>query len=128
MASNGDTIAMTGSGSIGVHPKSATGGGTFTHKNAAGTTLASGTWTATDLLSFKDYGTDPSLPPTLHGGNALILVNLFIGSTLVHTGILDVDCAIGKVPSGHGEGVRRVVQGGLNFNTKVSGFTVFIDP
>lgn len=36
-------------------------------------------------------------------------------------------CEIGKVPGGQGEGVRLAVQGGgPNFNSKVSGFTVFV--
>jgi hypothetical protein len=37
-----------------------------------------------------------------------------------------VDRAIGKFPPWHTEGIRLNVQGLLNFNQKVSGFTVFI--
>ncbi len=40
--------------------------------------------------------------------------------------LLEIDCEIGKVPGGHLEGVRLVVDNGLNFNQKVSGFTVFV--
>lgn len=128
-ADNGDTIAITGIGSISVHPKSASGGGTFTHTFTGGS--VSGTWTATQLLSFVDYGsgTDGFGPP-LHAGNALIAVNLIVGGTVVHTGILEVTCRLpgagGPSEMGKEEGVRLNVQDAINFNQKVSGFTVFI--
>ena len=121
-APNGDTVTITGAGTFSIHPKSVTGGGGFVHKNAAGAVLVSGTWTATQLLAFHSFGNQPDLPPELEGGHALIRVHLSPG----FDAILQVDCAIGKVPPGHGEGVRLAVQNVLNFNEKVSGFTVFI--
>src|SRR6266446_6720838 len=39
-APNGDRIELAGSGTFSIHPKSVTGGGTFTHKNANGDVLA----------------------------------------------------------------------------------------
>ena len=54
MASNGDTLEMSGGGTLSIHPKSVTGGGTFTHHFAGGGSL-SGTWTAKELLSFNSY-------------------------------------------------------------------------
>ncbi|MGI8514129.1 MAG: hypothetical protein ACR2NT_03130 [Acidimicrobiia bacterium] len=54
-ASNGDTLALTGSGTLTTHPKTVTGGGTFTHNFAGGGSL-SGTWEATQLISFNGYG------------------------------------------------------------------------
>ncbi len=55
-ASNGDNISITGSGSLSVFPKSVTGSGNFTHTKADGVILASGTWTATQLIEFVSYG------------------------------------------------------------------------
>ena len=128
MAKNGDTVAVTGQGTFGTRPRSATGGGTFVHRHSDGTLVANGTWTATRLLGFKSYGNDPAnLPPNFVGGLALMQVRLYVGGNLVATGILQIDCEIGKVPAGHHEGIRLVVQGTqFNFNHKVSGLTLFI--
>src|SRR5712692_196312 len=35
-ASNGERVELKGTGTLGIHPNSATGGGTFVHRNAAG--------------------------------------------------------------------------------------------
>jgi len=127
MAANGDTIDIRGEGTLGVHPKSVTGGGTFTHHLTAGGSIT-GTWTALKLLAFKDFGQDPSLglPPEFRGGHALILLQLEVGGTPVHTGILTIDCDLGSSPPGLPEGVRLAVQGGLNFNHKVEGADIFV--
>src|SRR6266852_3429149 len=50
-AANGDTVEVTGAGTLSVMPTSVAGGGTFTHKNPAGGIIAFGVWTATELLS-----------------------------------------------------------------------------
>src|SRR5712691_8545219 len=63
-APNGDTISIAGSGTLSIHPDSVTGGGTYIHKDASGTVLDQGTWTAQQLLSFVSYGTAPPFPPT----------------------------------------------------------------
>src|SRR5215208_7856540 len=56
MASDGQTIAVTGMGSFRVHPnRSLAGGGSFTH-TIPGSGSITGTWTALDLLSFQPYG------------------------------------------------------------------------
>src|SRR5207245_7712424 len=127
---NGDTVSITGMGSLSTHPKSGSGNGTFTHKSASGTTLASGTWMVTDLLSFVDYGPGGDGFSAFHAGNALFSVNLLVNNVVVHTGILEVTCRLpgagGPSENGKEEGVRLNVQGALNFNEKVSGFTVFI--
>ena len=124
-ADNGDTVEITGSGTLSVHPKSVTGEGTYTHNAADGSTLESGTWTATQLLSFNvaDCGVG-GFPPNFCGGLAIILVQLSSGSGA----ILQVYCDIGTPPPSYPdpEGVRLAIQGGLNFNQKVSGITVFI--
>ena len=121
-ADNGDTVDIAGSGTLSIHDKTVTGGGTFVHRAPDGAVRAAGTWTATQLLSFNSYGTQPGLPQNLFGGLARIRVHLSAGSDA----ILEIDCEIGKVPGGHSEGVRLVVDNGLNFSQKVSGFTVFV--
>ncbi|HLZ69958.1 MAG TPA: hypothetical protein VKV26_08640 [Dehalococcoidia bacterium] len=127
MASNGDTIALSGQGTLSIHPKTASGGGTFVHMHGS-TVLGKGTWTATDLLSFDATGSDPSLglPPSFSGGQAILRVHLVGASGEQFDGILTQDCDLGTNPPGHAEGVRLVVQGALNFNDKVSGGTLFI--
>ena len=113
-ADNGDTISIAGSG-------------TFTHKDASGTVLAEGTWTAQQLLSFVSYGTSPSFPPTFEGGKALVSIHLS-----PNTGgsgfdaVLRITCLIGSPPAAAHEGIRLNVQDVIDFNREVSGDTVFI--
>ena len=134
-ADNGDTIQIAGSGTLMTNPKTASGGGTFVHKRGS-TTVASGTWTATDLLSFQDYGTSPDLtiPRVAHAGTALIAVHLVVtggpATGLQADGVLRVTCELpgALVPGTKTEGVRLVVDDLINFNKEVSGFTVFIKP
>lgn len=125
---NGDIIEIAGEGVLTIHPKTVTGGGTFVHKDSAGNIIASGNWTAEELLSFNLYpGTDPNLPPTFRGGTANIKVRLWPSGGGPSLGaILKVECTIGNTPGGAIEGIRLTVQDGLNFNQEVSGFTVFI--
>ena len=126
-ASNGDTIEIAGEGTLSVHPKSVTGNGTFTH-NFAGGGSVSGTWTATQLLSFKSYGPVAGFPPNFEAGRATISVQLFVGGNPVGSGILTVGCLLGgpKEPGGLFEGVKLSVQGGPNFNKAVATSTLFI--
>ena len=126
MAANGDLIVITGEGTLSVHPNSATGSGTFTHKDSGGNVLGSGTWTATQLLSFKDFGAGPGFPEGFTGGHAVIGVHLSPseGGDGVD-GILIVDCNLGTSPPGLEEGVRLALTG-INFNEKVSGNNIFI--
>ena len=129
-ASNGDRIRLSGFGPLGLHPKSAGGGGTFTHTNAAGTVLGSGTWSVTELLAFQSYGPSPLFPTTFNGvsGKAQLRVQFTpTGTTIVLEGIMDVECALpgSAVPGGTVEGVNLVVPGVANFNEPVSGSTLF---
>ena len=124
-ASNGDTIVIVGEGTLSVHPKSATGSGTFTHIFAAGGSV-SGTWEATgELLNFRSYGpspaTDPDtgeliFPESFEAGLARIPVELFVGRDSVGNAILSVGCILPevKMPGAAFEGSRLNVQGGLN--------------
>lgn len=141
MAPNGDTVELTGSGTLTIHPKSVTGGGTAVHKNRAGSVLGTARWEAVELLSFTSYGSQGDLPPDFEGGLALIRVHLRPDSAprLVFDGVLQVHCLVGAFPAnaayrlGHPpggveEGIRLAVSraGSLNFNEQVSGFTIFI--
>jgi len=128
-AANGDRVTLTGTGTLTLHPQSATGGGTFTHTTAGGTVLATGTFTATELLSFESYGSSPLLPAFLNAGQALIRVALVPdGSTTSIDGILRVECVLpGSIfPSGKEEGINLLLPGIANFNHQVSGATVFV--
>jgi hypothetical protein len=135
-APNGDQVAITGEGEFQVHPKSVQGEGRFTHTNAAGTVLATGTWSATKLVAYQSYGCgvvegDP-LPPDVCGGKVKMAVVLTPeGTSLEIPAILTVFCIIGpNPPNSHddlsGEGITLVVPGIINFNTVVSGENVYI--
>jgi len=130
-ADNGDTIQITGSGTLTTNPKTASGTGTFVHKRGSAT-VASGTWKANDLLSFQDAGSSPVFPANLHAGSALIAVHLVVtggpAAGLQADGVLRVTCELpgAIVPGNRDEGVRLVVDDLINFNKEVSGFTVFI--
>ncbi len=128
VASNGDTIEITGAGTLSIHTKTVMGSGAFTHKSSDGTVLGTGVWTATELESFRSYGTAPDFPPNFEGGLAVVRVHLVPDSGAPANAILQVNCAIGKAPKGHsGDFVRLAVEGGgPNFNKGVSGFTLFI--
>jgi hypothetical protein len=132
MADNGDTVEVAGSGTLSIHPASVSGGGTFTHKDSGGGVRAAGTWTATQLQSFNDYGTAPGFPAAFHAGEALIRVHLVVTSGpftgAERDAILTVSCELAgaKVPGGHAEGIRLAIQDHLNFNQHVSGNTLYI--
>ncbi|MGQ0797640.1 MAG: hypothetical protein ACT4OI_07250 [Methanobacteriota archaeon] len=128
MADNGDTIALTGFGTFNPTTRAAGGGGTFLHKNAAGSVVGSGTWTATRVLGFHSYGTAVLAGTLLEGGLLLLRVHLVGGGGAIQLdAVLQIDCLVGTPPAGAIEGVRLSVQGiDLNFNKEVQGLTVFI--
>ena len=132
MAENGDVVTVIGTGTFDVAAKSATGGGTFVHKTSGGTTVGSGTWAATELLTFQSYGNavPQGLPPTFFGGRVALKVLLTPSANpSVHLpAILQIECALGNPPGGAIEGVRLNVQGVINFNKTVpeSGANVYI--
>jgi len=125
-AANGDKVTITGSGVFSVNPKSTTATGTYTSA-ASG----SGTWVATQLLSFQPYGCgvifgDP-LPPNLCGGKVMLHV-LLTDSTSGQQfdGVLWVFCQIGNPPPSAEEGARLDIIGVNNFNRILSGMNVYI--
>jgi hypothetical protein len=128
MAANGDTVAITGTGALSIHPKSANGTGEFTHRNANGDVVATGTWTVQQLQSFNGYGCEAIESFNVCGGHAVLQVVLDPGAAGGPTipAVLQIDCLIGNPPAGAAEGVRLAVQSGPNFNKEVSGETAFI--
>ncbi len=130
-SSNGDTIHIKGTGTLSLHDKSVTGGGTFVHNHASGEEFAHGTWEATALIAFVSYGDGSAqgLPSFLLGGMAKIRINILADGNVVATGILTIFCELGnKIPNGSSEGITLVVQDFINFNKQISGFTVFNIP
>lgn len=129
MAPNGDRLSIAGSGTLSIGPKTATGGGTFTHRTASGAVFATGRWTATSLAGFHSYGSAAAqgLRAELFGGMAILKVHIVTTSGLEADGLLTITCTLGdQVPAGATEGVRMNVQDIINFNKEVSGFTVFV--
>jgi len=128
-ASNGDIIELSGQGTLSVHPKSASGGGTFAHRNANGDILGMGNWTATDLISFKEFGPSPVRPPEWRAGASNIRIHLVDDlSGAEFDAILKLDCILpeAKVPPSLQEGLRVNILGSLNFNQLILGPTLFI--
>lgn len=140
VAPNGDEIAVTGEGVFSVHPKSVTASGGFTHTDSAGSVLATGVWTATQLLSFEFYGCgvvtfpDPDviLPPDFCGGALKLSVTLTPdGAGLSIPGVLTIFCIVGpQTPVSHDdpseEGIHLVVPGFGSFNRIMSGMNIYI--
>jgi hypothetical protein len=135
-APNGDRVAITGEGEFQVNPKGVEAEGRFTHTDSAGTVLATGTWTATQLIAYQSYGCGvvmgEEIPPNFCGGKLKMRVLLTPeGTELQIPAILTVFCIIGpNPPNNHddpsGEGVTLVVPGVINFNKVVSGENVYI--
>ena len=132
MAANGDRIGIAGQGTFTVQsgdnnePETeiVTGGGTFMHNDSARNILATGTWTATELLSFTSFGTTPA---NFEGGVAVIEIHLSpaAGGPGLDA-VLEVTCLVGSPPATAVEGVTLAVEDGPDFNTAVSGITLFI--
>jgi hypothetical protein len=131
-APNGDQVAVTGEGEFSVHPKSVEADGEFTHTDSAGNVLATGSWTATQLLSYQSYGCGvvfgTPLPPNFCGGKVIMRVLLTPeGTTLRIPGKLWVFCLIGpNPPNSAEEGIRLNVPGIINFNDVTGGENVYI--
>jgi hypothetical protein len=140
VAPSGDTIhifceANEGiCGTFAVNPKSIEASGEFEHFLPDGSLFASGTWTATQLISFQPYGCgvvfgDP-IPPDLCGG-AVRFRATFSTPIGELSGVITVFCVVGdKVPASIGgpfnEGVTVDVPGIVNFNHPGGGDNIYI--
>jgi len=148
-AANGDTIELSGAGTLSLASKSIAAGGAYTQKSSTGEIMATGVWTATDLLSFKSYGIAPGAlmresqklkaarlfpsglgmlaGPMPAGGLALMRLRLLPDVGQPQEAILQVNCAKGKVPENQqGDGIRLAIREDQKFDQKVSGRSVFI--
>jgi hypothetical protein len=136
VAPNGDQIAIEGEAEFSVNPKAADGSGTFTHRNAAGTVLATGTWEATGLLDYQSYGCGVvfgnPIPPDFCGGRVAMRVMLTTPLGQL-PGILTVICVIGPNPPNsiisngdRSEGATLSVPGVINFNHTAGGDNLII--
>jgi hypothetical protein len=148
-SANGDRYEISGAGTFDLQSKSVRAAGTFNHKSTNGNMLETGVWTASDLISFDSYGTAATfmhggpafggpqigykrLPlrsgPLPTGGLAIFSVLLTPVSGTTKTAVLQVNCALGKVPDEHQvEGVRLAFEGGgAAFDEEVSGSTLFL--
>jgi hypothetical protein len=140
VAANGETIEITCEsgehvcGTFAVHPKSIEASGEFAHFLADGALFASGTWTATELISYQSYGcgevAGEPIPPDLCGG-VVKFVAAFSTPIGELDGIITVFCVVGpKAASSHdepsGEGVTVVVPGIINFNHTGGGENVYV--
>ncbi len=132
MAPNGDTVTVTGTGTY--NPGGpVNGGGAFTHKNSAGTVLATGTWTAIKVLSYDSFGNGVvnTFPRTFFGGLLVLDVHIIPAGApagFFLDGSLVVTCLIGdSVPAGADEGITLSVPAiPITFGESVSGNTLFV--
>jgi hypothetical protein len=125
---HGDSLALTGDGSFGVHPKSASGGGAYTFKGADGTTF-SGTWSVTGLVTFQPYGCGVifgnPIPPNLCGGRVVLNVTATTPFG-PQSGHLTIYCEIGNPPPSTEEGITAVIPSVGSFSRQTGGMNVYI--
>jgi hypothetical protein len=124
----GDILELVGKGTFTKGAEgSITGGGTFVHTSVSGTLLAHGTWTATGLDSFQEFGNAAPFPENFEGGIAILDVTFHpADSSTALQAELEIDCAINS-PSAHPEeGVKVSVPEGPHFTVEIFGETLFI--
>jgi hypothetical protein len=143
------TYELSGAGTFNTKSKSVTAVGTFTHKSPNGSTLETGIWMANELVSFDSYGVardvlmregwafgpaefGPRRMPMLFGsmpsgGLAVIRIRLLPMRGPARNAVLQVNCALGKVPDERQtEGIRLSFEGGGGeFDQEISGRTMF---
>jgi hypothetical protein len=152
---NDDSYEMSGAGTLTTPNKSVTAAGTFTHKSNDGVVLETGVWTASELVGFDLYGIVPGAlmregralgPPQFGhapfgsggrgmfsgsmpaGGLAVLRIRLLPVLGFARNATLQVNCALGKVPSEHPvEGIRLSFEkGGAEFDEEISGRAMFL--
>jgi hypothetical protein len=149
-SAQGDIYEMSGAGIFDVQNNSVKAAGTYTHKSAAGGVLETGVWLASELVRFDSYGIAPdalrqlgvtpgpqsfgarrlpmSFGPIPAGGLAVFHINFLPLSGTPRAAMLQVNCALGKVPDERPtEGIRLTFEGGgAAYDEEVSGHTLFI--
>jgi hypothetical protein len=141
---------MSGAGTLNTKSKSVTAIGTFTRKSPNGNSLETGVWIASELVSFDSYGIAPGArmqagsafgPPMFGprrmpmllgsmpaGGLAVLRIRLVPMWGPPRNAVLQVNCALGKVPDEHPtDGIRLAFDGGgAQFDQEISGRTMFV--
>jgi hypothetical protein len=149
-SAQGDSYELSGAGTLNAQSKSVTATGTFTRKSSNGNSLETGIWLASELVSFDSYGIapgalmregwvfgpasfDPRWRPMLAGpmpagGLAVFRIRLLPMWGPSRNAVLQVNCALGKVPEEHQtEGIRLAFEGGgVEFDQEISGRTLFL--
>jgi hypothetical protein len=120
MASPGDTITVTGSGTFDPVAKTIRAKGTFVHYSTAGTVTCQGTWKATGFTSFTDFGANDQGE---EGGVLSLMVTHYcttMGMTM--TGIPMTVTSTVNAPPGYTQGIT------VGEFTQPTGGTVVIQP
>ena len=147
-AANGDSIELSGVGTLNLSSKTVNAMGAFTYKSSNGEIVETGIWKATELMKFDSYGVAPGAlmrdkrlskslglfpmgffnGPLPTGGLALLRIQLLPDAGKPKDAILQVNCAIGKVPENQKrDGIKlAVISDELKFDQKVSGRTMFM--
>lgn len=85
MAAPGDSVTVTGAGVFAPTAGTVHAGGTFVHRGADGTLRCRGTWKATALTGWRDFGATRG---GKHGGVISLLVTHYCETTgMIHTDI-----------------------------------------
>ena len=146
----GESYELTGTGSFDPKMKLAQATGSFTHRSAHGDVLERGVWIASEFVRFDSYGLAPStllrnamprgfgpfglkrggIPsrPMAIGGLAVLRIRLLSLSGPPTTARLEMNCAIGHVPSDRSvEGIRLIVEkNGAEFSEEAVGRVLFL--
>ncbi len=154
-SADSSSYEMSGVGTFETKSKLVTATGTFTHKSPNGNSLDAGIWMANELVSFDSYGTAPGArmqaasvfgPPQFGpqqfgprrmlmfpgsmpaGGLAVLRIHLLPMWGPARNAVLQVNCALGKVPDEHPtDGIRLTFEGGgAKFDQEISGSTMFV--
>jgi hypothetical protein len=149
-SADGASYEMSGAGTLAPQSKSVTAAGTYTQKSSSGDVLETGVWVASELVSFDSYGIAAGAlmregralgPPPfgpMHsrmfpgsmpaGGLAVFRIRLLPLRGLSKNALLQVNCALGKVPDEHPtEGIRLAFEGrGAEFDEEISGRALFV--
>lgn len=128
-SSQGDAYEINGAGVFDADNKSVNAAGTYTHRSPNGSSLETGVWFASELVSFNSYGAAPTalqrqhlalgpqfpglrrvpipMSPMPTGGLAVLRIHLLPLRGSSRSAVLQVNCALGDVPRERSvEGIR----------------------
>jgi hypothetical protein len=148
-SATGEMYRVSGAGRFNAQSKSVTAAGIFTHESASGSVLTTGVWVATEFVSFNSYGIAPGAlsreglpfrsPPfnpkrlqvSRHsmptGGLAVLRIRLMPVAGPSTTAVLQINCALGNVPSDRSaEGIRVTMENGPDFGEELTGRVMFL--